>query len=73
MASASLLKSSPVVDLKGQSLRQSSILRCKSASTAKFSVRAAGSYADELVKTAVCTPIQLYFLRTLASFLVHRS
>ncbi|CAN1256069.1 Fructose-bisphosphate aldolase 2, chloroplastic [Linum perenne] len=63
MASASLLKSSPVLDksewLKGQSLRQSSsILRCKSASSARFSVRAAGSYADELVVTAktIATP-----------------
>ncbi|CAN1173312.1 Fructose-bisphosphate aldolase 2, chloroplastic [Linum perenne] len=63
MASASLLKSSPVLDksewLKGQSLRQSSsILRCKSSSSARFSVRAAGSYADELVVTAktIATP-----------------
>nr|GMC66156.1 fructose-bisphosphate aldolase 1, chloroplastic [Ipomoea batatas] len=54
--SASLLKSSPVLDktefLKGQALRHPSIslVRCHSAPSSGFSIRA--SYADELVKTA---------------------
>lgn len=55
MASASFLKSSPVLDksefVKGQTLlRQHSVsVRCQPSA---LSVRA--SYADELVKTAVC-------------------
>uniref|UniRef100_A0A2P2K8S4 Fructose-bisphosphate aldolase n=4 Tax=Rhizophora TaxID=40030 RepID=A0A2P2K8S4_RHIMU len=58
MASASLLKSSPVLDksewVKGQTLRQASasIVRCHAAAVpSAFTIRA-GSYADELVKTA---------------------
>ena len=58
-ASASLLKSSPVLDksefLKGQALRQPSavsVVRCQPVSSATLTVRAS-SYADELVKTAV--------------------
>ena len=59
MASASLLKSSPVLDksefVKGQTLRlpSASIVRCRSAAPSVLTVRA-GSYAEELVKTAVC-------------------
>ncbi|KAF3792092.1 Fructose-bisphosphate aldolase [Nymphaea thermarum] len=59
MASASLLKSSPVLDksefLKGQSLLRSSTasFRAHTASPSTLVVRAASSYADELVKTAV--------------------
>ncbi|KAJ6346093.1 hypothetical protein OIU78_008681 [Salix suchowensis] len=57
MASASLLKSSPVLDksefVKGQTLRlpSASIVRCRSVAPSSLTVRA-GSYADELVKTA---------------------
>lgn len=58
-ASASLLKSSPVLDkfewVKGQSLRQPSVsvVRCHpTAAPSTLTVRA-GSYIDELVKTAV--------------------
>ncbi len=57
MASASLLKSSPVLDksefVKGQTLRlpSASIVRCRSTAPSSLTVRA-GSYADELVKTA---------------------
>ncbi|KAK2978287.1 hypothetical protein RJ640_017138, partial [Escallonia rubra] len=56
MASASLLKSSVVLDksewVKGQNLRQPSVsvVRCLPADCSALSVRA--SYADELVKTA---------------------
>ena len=63
MASTSLLKASPVLDksewVKGQSVlfRQPSsasvVLPNRATSLA---VRAASSYADELVKTAVSTP-----------------
>jgi fructose-bisphosphate aldolase class I len=59
MASASLLKISPVLDksewVKGQTIRQPSVslVRCHSVAPSALSVRA-GSYADELVKTAVC-------------------
>lgn len=60
MASASLLKSSPVFDkfewVKGQSLRQPSVSVVRfhptAAPSTTLTVRA-GSYADELVKTAV--------------------
>lgn len=58
MASASLLKTSPVLDksdfLKGQSLRVPSVakVRCHPSGPSSFTVRAASSYADELVKTA---------------------
>ncbi|MGG6532916.1 UNVERIFIED_CONTAM: hypothetical protein C3P02_19925, partial [Clostridioides difficile] len=58
MASASLLKSSPVLDkfewVKGQSLRQPSVsvIRCNpTAAPSTLTVRA-GSYYDELIKTA---------------------
>uniref|UniRef100_M0ZVM8 fructose-bisphosphate aldolase n=1 Tax=Solanum tuberosum TaxID=4113 RepID=M0ZVM8_SOLTU len=56
MASASLLKISPVLDktefVKGQSLRLPSVsVRCHPASPSALTVRAS-SYADELVKTA---------------------
>ncbi|RVW93190.1 Fructose-bisphosphate aldolase, chloroplastic [Vitis vinifera] len=59
MASAapSLLKSSPVLDksdwVKGQTLRQSSVsvIRCLPTAPSGLTIRA-GSYADELVKTA---------------------
>ncbi|KAG6767856.1 hypothetical protein POTOM_026744 [Populus tomentosa] len=57
MASASLLKISPVLDksewVKGQTIRQPSVslVRCHSVAPSALSVRA-GSYADELVKTA---------------------
>ncbi len=56
-ASASLLKSSPVLDksewLKGQSLRQTSasVVRCNPVAPSALTIRA-GSYSDELVKTA---------------------
>ncbi|KAJ8556480.1 hypothetical protein K7X08_032232 [Anisodus acutangulus] len=62
MASSSLLKSSPVLDksefVKGQSLRQPSVsvVRCHptnaTSHATSLTVRAASSYADELVKTA---------------------
>lgn len=60
MASASLLKSSPVLDkpdfVKGQPLlRQPAALTIRSHPVASFAIRA--SYADELVKTAVCNTI----------------
>lgn len=63
MASASLLKSSPspVLDksewVKGQSLRQPSIsvVRCNPVAPSGLNIRA-GSYTDELVKTAVRLP-----------------
>ncbi|XVF15869.1 hypothetical protein REPUB_Repub09cG0193300 [Reevesia pubescens] len=57
MASASLLKTSPVVDksewVKGQTLRQPSVsvVRCHQVAPSGLTVRAS-SYADELVKTA---------------------
>nr|MBT3021622.1 fructose-bisphosphate aldolase [Vibrio anguillarum] len=56
MASASLLKTSPVLDktefVKGQSLRHPSVsVRCHPAASSALTVRAS-SYADELVKTA---------------------
>ncbi|PHT56524.1 putative fructose-bisphosphate aldolase 2, chloroplastic [Capsicum baccatum] len=57
MASASLLKTSPVLDksefVKGQSLRQPSVsvVRCHPAAPSALTIRAS-SYADELVKTA---------------------
>ncbi|KAF9684419.1 hypothetical protein SADUNF_Sadunf04G0116400 [Salix dunnii] len=57
MASASFLKSSPVLDksefVKGQTLRlpSASIVRCRPAAPSVLTVRA-GSYAEELVKTA---------------------
>ncbi|XWS45515.1 hypothetical protein CRYUN_Cryun15aG0143100 [Craigia yunnanensis] len=57
MASASLLKTSPVVDksewVKGQTLRQPSVsvVRCHPVAPSGLTVRAS-SYADELVKTA---------------------
>ncbi|KAK1571529.1 hypothetical protein Q3G72_018634 [Acer saccharum] len=57
MASASLLKSSPVLDksewVKGQSLRQpsASVVRCLPNGPSSLTIRA-GSYADELIKTA---------------------
>ena len=61
MASALLLKTSVnVVDksefVKGQKLRLPSIagLGFSSSASSSLSVRAASSYADELVKTAVC-------------------
>lgn len=58
-ASASLLKSAPVLDksewVKGQNLRQPSVsvVRCLPTAPSALTVRAS-SYADELVKTAVC-------------------
>lgn len=57
-ASASLLKSSLVLDksewVKGQTLRQPSVsvVRCHPTAPSALTIRA-GSYADELVKTAV--------------------
>ncbi|KAK1320469.1 hypothetical protein QJS10_CPA03g02121 [Acorus calamus] len=64
MASASLLKSSPVIDksewVKGtQSLRHpSASVSVRSHSTAtSLTVRAASSYADELIKTAGLVPL----------------
>jgi len=55
-ASATLLKSSPVLDkcewVKGQTLRQP-LVRCNPSSASALTIKAA-SYADELVKTAVC-------------------
>ncbi|XAR72767.1 Fructose-bisphosphate aldolase [Bertholletia excelsa] len=56
-ASASLLKSSPVLDktewVKGQSLRQPSAIRAHpTAAPYTLTIRAVSSYADELVKTA---------------------
>nr|ABK95613.1 unknown [Populus trichocarpa] len=57
MASASFLKSSPVLDksefVKGQTLRlpSASIVRCRSTAPSALTVRT-GSYAEELVKTA---------------------
>ncbi|KAJ8571016.1 hypothetical protein K7X08_037988 [Anisodus acutangulus] len=64
MSSTSLLKSSPVVDksefVKGQTLRQPSVsvIRCHPISAPSLTVRAASSYADELVKTdkAIASP-----------------
>lgn len=59
-ASATLLKSSPILDksewVKGQNLRQpsASFVRCNPTSPSALTVRAS-SYADELVKTAVRT------------------
>lgn len=56
-ASATLLKSSPVLDksewVKGQSLRHASAttVRCHPATASALTVKA--SYADELIKTAV--------------------
>ncbi|KAK6916634.1 Fructose-bisphosphate aldolase, class-I [Dillenia turbinata] len=58
MASASLLKSSPVLDksefVKGQTLRQPSVsvVRCHPTTAPSALTVRAGSYADELVKTA---------------------
>lgn len=58
MASASLLKTSPVLDksewVKGHTLRQpsTSVVRCHPVAPSGLTVRAS-SYADELVKTAV--------------------
>ena len=58
MASASLLKTSPVVDksewVKGQTLLQPSVsvVRCQPVAPSGLTVRAS-AYADELVKTAV--------------------
>ena len=58
MASASLLKSSPVLDksefLKGTALRQpsASVVRCTTSTVPSALTVRAGSYADELVKTA---------------------
>ena len=63
MASASFLKTSPVVDrsefVKGQTLRLPSIAGVKfhPNGSSSLTVRAASSYADELVKTAVCSCI----------------
>ncbi|PHU25203.1 putative fructose-bisphosphate aldolase 2, chloroplastic [Capsicum chinense] len=55
MASASLLKTSPVINktdfIKGQPLRQVSVVRCHPSPPSGITVRAS-SYADELVKTA---------------------
>ncbi|KAK7824127.1 fructose-bisphosphate aldolase 2 [Quercus suber] len=62
MASASLLKSSPVLDksewVKGQTLRQPSVsvVRCLPNAPSPLTIRA-GSYADELVKTAGLVPL----------------
>lgn len=59
MASASLLKTSPVLDksefVKGQTLRIPSVagVRFTPSASSSLTVRAS-SYADELVKTAVC-------------------
>ena len=64
MASASLLKSSTILDksewVKGQTLRQPSVsvVRCYPSATSAINIRA--SYADELVKTAVSS---LFLLR----------
>lgn len=64
MASASLLKSSPVLDksewVKGQALRQPPVshVHCIPTSPSALTVRAS-AYADELVKTAVCIYIYL--------------
>lgn len=58
-ASATLLKSSPILDksewVKGQNLRQPavSVVRCHPTAPSALTVRAS-SYADELIKTAVC-------------------
>ncbi|KAF6136434.1 hypothetical protein GIB67_028653 [Kingdonia uniflora] len=57
MASASFLKSSPILNksewLNGQSLRQPSatVVRCNPVAPSPLTIRA-GAYADELVKTA---------------------
>ncbi|KAK4377334.1 hypothetical protein RND71_003630 [Anisodus tanguticus] len=64
MSSTSLLKSYPVVDksefVMGQTLRQPSVsvIRCHPISAPSLNVRAASSYADELVKTtkAIASP-----------------
>lgn len=61
MASASLLKTSPVINktdfIKGQALRQPSVsVNVVRSHPSGLTVRAS-SYADELVKTAVCTYI----------------
>lgn len=71
MASASFLKSSTVLDksewVKGQTLRQPSfsVVRCHPATAASALTIRAGSYADELVKTAVCIENSLHFLSLL--------
>lgn len=69
-ASASLFKpSTRVLEksewVKGQSLRQPSVslVRVANSATSSLVVRA-GSYADELVKTAVCNCVHHSFLRT---------
>ncbi|GMN55777.1 hypothetical protein TIFTF001_024890 [Ficus carica] len=62
MASASLLKSAPVLEksewVKGQTLRQPSVsvIRCLPTGPSALTVRAS-SYADELVKTAGLVPL----------------
>lgn len=70
MASASFLKSSPILDksefVKGQPLlRQSSspavrLCNPRAAAASPLTIRAS-SYADELVKTAVRTKFQIFF------------
>uniref|UniRef100_A0A6N2MUW0 Fructose-bisphosphate aldolase n=1 Tax=Salix viminalis TaxID=40686 RepID=A0A6N2MUW0_SALVM len=74
MASASFLKSSPVLDksefVKGQTLRlpSASIVRCRSAAAPSVLTVRAGSYAEELVKTAktIASPgrVQRYLWKT---------
>lgn len=65
-ASASLLKSSsPVLDksewVKGQAIRQSTVsVRSLPSGPSALTIRA-GSYADELVKTAVCFNVLHHF------------
>uniref|UniRef100_A0A2C9WKP7 Uncharacterized protein n=1 Tax=Manihot esculenta TaxID=3983 RepID=A0A2C9WKP7_MANES len=71
MASASLLKTSPVLDksewLKGQAVRQPSVstVRCHPVASSALSVRSS-SYADELVKTAV-SPNSIHLFSLLIS------
>ncbi|XP_077220771.1 uncharacterized protein LOC143854613 isoform X1 [Tasmannia lanceolata] len=60
MASASLLKSSPVLDksewVKGQSIRLPSAMSFRSSHTAPSTLTVrAGSYSDEFIKTAVAS------------------
>ena len=80
MASTSLLKASPVLDksewVKGQSVlfRQPSsasvVLRNRATS---LTVRAASSYADELVKTAVSSHISSLLYHVFNDFYLHDS
>ncbi|RWV89632.1 hypothetical protein BHE74_00032026 [Ensete ventricosum] len=66
MASASLLKSSPIIEksewVKGAALRhRSASVADRSHPATSLAFRAASSYADELVKTAVRTMSTITF------------